>query len=76
MAINLLFRLKSETAQEVTYRFGQPDKMDRELTINKADYSVTVADGITDRLAVITAGKAMTRHRTDGVWVKSGSLQA
>ncbi|PWV77759.1 hypothetical protein DFR69_103358 [Nocardia neocaledoniensis] len=76
MAINLLFRLKTETEQDVTYQFGNPGRLNRELTIRKSDYTVTVADGRTDQLAILTAGKAMSRHKQDGTWMKSGSVQA
>ncbi|MEV4207075.1 hypothetical protein ACFVJ5_13840 [Nocardia sp. NPDC127606] len=77
MAMYLVFRLESETDQEVTYRFGGADhNLNRSLTINKADYSVKVADGKEDAMAVRTAGTAMTRHRQDGVWIKAGNFQA
>lgn len=76
MAINLFFRLVNETEIAVTYQFGNPGQLDRELTIAKAGYAVVAADGELNGLAIRTAGIAISRHRKDGAWPRSGSLQA
>lgn len=77
MAIYLVFKLASETEHEVTYEFGGSNhQFDRAVTIRKSDYSVTEADGREDSMVAKVAGKAISRHRADGVWVKSGSRQS
>lgn len=77
LAIYLVFRLASETEDQVTYEFGGADhQFDRAVTIRKSDYLVTFAGGKEDRMAAIVAGMTMSRHRADGNWVRFGSRQS
>lgn len=77
MGIYLVVRLVSETKDAVTYQFAGVDhRFDRELTIRKADLSVTIRDGKEDGMARCAAGVALRRYRADGVWAQVGSHQA
>ncbi len=77
MALYVVFRKVTENDREVSYRFGHDETtLDRELTIGKADTSVTVADGRQDPIAIKVAGTVLTKYRKEGTWLAGGTLQS
>ncbi|MFD4432558.1 hypothetical protein [Nocardia sp. NPDC058497] len=77
MAIYLVFRLCSETDDEVVYEYAGVDhQFDQVVMIRTADHAVSVPDGAVNGLAMRVAAKAIHAHRTSGVWIRFGSQQS